>query len=98
MPPSTPAKEGVPAEDAVAETAPLVAEPAAATKTDDVRLDVDAAAAAAPCKDWETPIEPLVAKVRVPPRSCSIPSPRPRHATASARALSPPLPPQMPEA
>ena len=56
MPPSTPAKEGVPAEDAVAETAPLVAEPAAATKTDDVRLDVDAAAAAAPCKDWETPI------------------------------------------
>ena len=56
MPPSTPAKEGVPAEDAVAETAPLVAEPAAATKTDDVRLDVDAAAAAAPCEDWETPI------------------------------------------
>ena len=56
MPPSTPAKEGVPAEDAVAETAPLVAEPAAATKTDDERRDVDAAAAAASCKDWETPI------------------------------------------
>ena len=56
MPPSTPAKEGVPAEVAVAETAPLVAEPAAATKMDDVRLDVDAVAAAAPCKDRETPI------------------------------------------